>query len=129
MAWDRGDTRIAYVVKVVRYAGRAVARIGGRLLVGFNRGQSAPTLIAGMTKALQSGGGNAALRRIFVIPALFLPKCRKALRINKTKGAKVNEKQVEAEEVSPSLQEVHPRQQPSDVEGTDPEHDSRRRGR
>ena len=82
MAWDRGDTRIAYVVKVVRYAGRAVARIGGRLLVGFNRGQSAPTLIAGMTKALQSGGGNAALRRIFVIPALFLPKCRKALRIN-----------------------------------------------
>jgi hypothetical protein len=35
-----------------------------------------------MTIALQSGGGNAALGRIFVIPALFLPKCRKALRIN-----------------------------------------------
>jgi len=35
MAWDRGDTRIAYVVKVVRYAGRAAARIGGRLLVGL----------------------------------------------------------------------------------------------
>lgn len=82
MACDRGDTRIAYVVKVVRYAGRAATQIGGRLLVGFIRGQSAPTLIAGMTKALQSGSGNAALCRIFVIPALFLPKCRKALRIN-----------------------------------------------
>ena len=35
MACDRGDTRIAYVVKVVRYAGRAVARIGERLPVGF----------------------------------------------------------------------------------------------
>ena len=56
MAWDRGDTRIAYVVKVVRYAGRAVTQTGGRRLVGFYRGQSAPTLIAGMTKALQSGG-------------------------------------------------------------------------
>ena len=35
LAWDRGDTRIAYVVKVVRYAGRAVTQIGGRLPVGF----------------------------------------------------------------------------------------------
>ena len=41
MAWDRGDTRIAYVVKVVRYAGRAVTQTGGRRLVGFYRGQSA----------------------------------------------------------------------------------------
>lgn len=81
-ACDRGDTRIAYVVKVVRYAGRAATQIGGRQPVRFIRGQSAPTLLAGMTIALQSGGGNAALGRIFVIPALFLPKCRKALRIN-----------------------------------------------
>ena len=35
LAWDRGDTRIAYVVKVVRYAGRAATQIGGRLPVGF----------------------------------------------------------------------------------------------
>ena len=28
LAWSRGDTRIAYVVKVVRYVGRAVAQIG-----------------------------------------------------------------------------------------------------
>ena len=32
------DTRIAYVVKVVRYAGRAATQIGGRLPVGFIRG-------------------------------------------------------------------------------------------
>ena len=56
LACDRGSTRIAYVVKVVRYADRAVTQIGGRLPVGFNRGQSAPTLLAGMTVALQSGG-------------------------------------------------------------------------
>lgn len=35
MAWDRGDTRIAYVVKVVRDVGRAAARIGGRQPMGF----------------------------------------------------------------------------------------------
>ena len=77
MACDRGDTRIAYVVKVVRYAGRAAAWIDERLLVGFNRGQSAPTLIAGMTKALQSGSENAASGHIFVIPALFCPNAER----------------------------------------------------
>jgi len=35
LAWDRGDTRIAYVVKVVRYAGRAATQTGGRRLAGF----------------------------------------------------------------------------------------------
>ena len=34
-ACDRGDTRIAYVVKVVRYVGIAAAQIGGRLPIGL----------------------------------------------------------------------------------------------
>ena len=109
LACDRGDTRIAYVVKVVRYAGRAAPQTGGRQLVGIYRGQSAPTLIAGMTKALQSESGDAALYRVFVIPALFLPKCRKALRIIFImEGAKVYEQQVETEEAPSPLQDPHP---------------------
>ena len=30
-AWEREETRIAYVVRVVRYVGMSVTRIGGRL--------------------------------------------------------------------------------------------------
>ena len=38
LAWDRGDTRIAYVVKVVRCVGRAMAQIGAWLPIGIIRG-------------------------------------------------------------------------------------------
>lgn len=38
-------------------------------------------------------------------------------------GAKSNEQQVEAEEAPSPLQDAHPGQQPSDVEGADSEHD------
>ena len=35
LAWSRGDTRIAYVVKVVRYVGRSVAHRGGTVAERF----------------------------------------------------------------------------------------------
>ena len=36
-------------------------------------------------------------------------------------GAKINEKQVEVEDTSPSLRAVYPRQEPPDVESPHPE--------
>ena len=41
------DTRIAYVVKVVRYAGRAATQIGGGVLGGIIRGRLPPRLLRG----------------------------------------------------------------------------------
>ena len=53
MVWNRGSTRIAYVVKIVRYVGRAVAQRGVAVADRVYRGQYAPTLTAGMMERPQ----------------------------------------------------------------------------